>query len=103
MTAEFDQARLLAVAWKDTTVQTFIATCGTTNADGYQTAIRHDDNGNLSEELVIPRPNVVALFKDAAGAVDKHNRIRQGTYSLETRLVPTMLSASPNPTNNCMC
>ena len=81
----------IACGWKcgeTKTTMTLIASCGTNQPGSVAKASRQDASGNHSR-IEFPRPRIVELYQQAAGAIDYHNRVRQGQYGLEKRWITT--------------
>lgn len=81
-TAEKDSVHLIACAWRDKKIHTFVATCETTLPGTPSRKRRWDDEGNLFFREV-PRPKLVQQYFDGAAAIDIHNHIRQDGLALE--------------------
>lgn len=60
----------------------YVSTWGTTLPGTCATAGRRDINGN-KQLISIPRPQVLEAYEKGAGAIDMHNRARQGELALE--------------------
>ncbi|KAJ3659781.1 hypothetical protein Zmor_011453 [Zophobas morio] len=82
-TAEINNTKLIALAWRDRKVHTFIGSCGTTIDGEPCKKRRFDEEGNLYYKSV-KRPKLVQTYFDGAPAIDIHNHIRQSGLSLET-------------------
>jgi hypothetical protein len=83
--AQVDGNRLNAVGWKcgaTKTSMTFVSTCGVTTPGTPARCSRQDLYGN-DVSFEFPRPNLAEIYQDAAGAIDFHNRLRQGVLALE--------------------
>ncbi|XP_045778132.1 uncharacterized protein LOC123876048 [Maniola jurtina] len=81
-TAEKDSVHLIACAWRDKKIHTFVSTCGTTLPGQPSRKRRWDDDGNQFFREV-DRPKLVEQYFDGAGAIDIHNHIRQDGLALE--------------------
>lgn len=82
-TAEVGGTKLVAVAWKDRKIHTFVGSCGTTIDGTPCRKRRFDDDGNMYYKPV-KRPKFVESYFDGAPAIDIHNHLRQSGLSLET-------------------
>jgi hypothetical protein len=71
-----DETKLIAAAWRDKKVHTFIGTCGTT-LQGSPSKKRRTDNEWHSYSYEVPRIQLVQEYFEGAPAIDVHNHFRQ--------------------------
>lgn len=82
-TARREETDLIAVAWRDLKVHTFVGTCSTTIPGQPCRKKRTNENGQVIFKEV-SRPKLVEEYFSGAPAIDIHNHIRQDGLSLET-------------------
>ena len=82
-TSADDKVDLLAVALGDSSVHTFVGTCGTTTPGQAARKRRIDDDGHVFYKTV-KRPKLVEDYSDGAPALDIHNHLCQDGLALES-------------------
>ena len=78
-----------AIGWKcgeTKTTMTLICNCDTT-IDGTPAQVERQDQFGNATKILFKRPHVVETYNTASGAVDYHNRVRQGDLALEKKWV----------------
>ena len=71
-----------AVGWNNGHKKTFVCSAGSSNPSKEALYKRQRDDGTTFQRRV-KCPEVIGTYQEAAGAVDEHNRFRQGTLRLE--------------------
>jgi Transposase IS4 len=100
---------LMAFVWLDRERRYFVTSCSSL-AEG-QPYVRHRWRQLVSDlttpperiELTIPQPAAAELFYTSAGKIDQHNRDRQATLGMETKLKTHDWSMRVNMTLLSMC
>ena len=71
-----------AVGWQDIHYKTYLVTCGSSGPGASASKKRQRANGR-NYYIHIPRPSCIAEYAQNMGAVDLHNRYRQGMLKLD--------------------
>ena len=84
--ATVDGIPLIALGWRDKTLTTFVASCGTTDeGEPHKKRRRRAFDGFKSETYFrsVKRPKLVEQYFASAQKIDVHNHLRQGSLRLE--------------------
>ena len=76
-----DEGAMWAVGWQDVHYKTYLATCGS-SAPGTSASKKRQRANGRNYYIQVPRPSCVAEYASNMGAVDLHNRYRQGMLAL---------------------
>ena len=79
---ELEEEKMWAVGWSDVHYKTYLATCGSSEPGQAASKKRQRSNGR-NYYINIPRPACIAEYASNMGAVDLHNRYRQGMLRLD--------------------
>lgn len=79
---ELEDGGMWAVGWSDVHYKTYLATVGS-SAPGAPASKKRQRGNGRNYSINIPRPSCVAEYASNMGAVDLHNRYRQGMLRLD--------------------
>ena len=80
-----DDEAMWAVGWQDVHYKTYLATCGS-SAPGTSASKKTQRANGRNYFIQVPRPSCVAEYASNMGAVDLHNRYRQGMLALHDNI-----------------